>query len=114
MDFRLIGKGQHQWLGPAVFTAIVVFYAAAWAPLGLDTEDGGFILGLSWRILSGDVPYRDFFYVRPPISLYLHGLPLLLGDFGIYADRMLCLAQFAVIGLCGADLLIRAANLDPT
>jgi hypothetical protein len=98
-------------MGPALFTATVLFYATAWAPLGLDTEDGGFILGLSWRILSGDVPYRDFFYVRPPLSLYLHALPLLLGDVGIYADRLLCLTQFAVIALCGTDLLIRATDL---
>ncbi len=45
---------------------------------GLDTTDRGFIPGLAYRIISGQVIYKDFFYVRPPVSPYLHSLEMLL------------------------------------
>jgi hypothetical protein len=34
--------------------------------------DDGFILAYSWRITQGEIPYRDFIFERPPLTLYLH------------------------------------------
>jgi hypothetical protein len=42
--------------------------------------DQGFILGLGWRIQGGQVPYRDFLSLRPPLTPYLHSLWFLLPE----------------------------------
>lgn len=39
--------------------------------------DDGFILAYTWHVANGEIPYRDFLYVRTPLSPYLH-LPELL------------------------------------
>ena len=95
-----------------IFCLIFVVYAILWAPQGLDTKDGGFILGIAWRILHGEVPYRDIFYTRPPVTLYLRILPLLFGNFAIYADRIITLAQFAVIAVVGSAVLFQSLRRD--
>jgi len=95
----------HGWLPPLIFLGAIAYYAALWARVGLNLNDGGFILALSHRILDGEVPYRDFIYVRPPVSVYLHTLPLLLGDHGLYADRLFTLVQFSVIALVGSKIM---------
>lgn len=45
---------------------------------GFCDTDQGFIQALSWRIVNGEIPYRDFIYVRPPVSIYLHAIPMLV------------------------------------
>ncbi|MEZ4773130.1 MAG: hypothetical protein R3D00_08100 [Bacteroidia bacterium] len=45
---------------------------------GFCDTDQGFIQALSWRIVNGEIPYRDFIYVRPPVSIYLHAIPMLI------------------------------------
>lgn len=42
--------------------------------LGWSHSDDGFILGYAWRVFQGELVYRDFIYVRPPGSVYLHAL----------------------------------------
>lgn len=37
----------------------------------LEDTDSGFIVAAGWRIFNGELPYRDFYYVRPPLPLYL-------------------------------------------
>lgn len=39
---------------------------------GWSRTDDGFILASSWRIFNGEVPYKDFISVRPPLSALLH------------------------------------------
>lgn len=41
---------------------------------GWSHADDGFILGYVWRLVNGEIPYRDFIYVRPPGSIYLHAM----------------------------------------
>lgn len=55
--FLLLGAGLYSW---------------AFAPYGYSDTDQGFVVGLAWRILEGQVPYLDFTYVRPPLSAYMH------------------------------------------
>lgn len=45
---------------------------------GMDAADRGFIPALAYRILSGEVMYHDFFYVRPPLSPYFHTIEMAL------------------------------------
>ncbi len=38
---------------------------------GLEDSDSGFLVGMGWRIINGELPYRDFYYIRPPLSAYI-------------------------------------------
>lgn len=51
-----------------------ILYFFLYAPYGFSDTDDGFILGNSYRVFNGELPYRDFFYVRPPLSLYIHSI----------------------------------------
>lgn len=62
--------------------------------------DDGFILAYAWRVAHGEVPYRDFLFVRMPLTPYLHSALLLLPDgWQIQAGR---LAFFLEMGLSAA------------
>lgn len=57
-----------------------IIYLFFFGRYGFEDSDSGFIVGLGWRILNGELPYKDFYYVRPPLSpylsaIYLHVLP---------------------------------------
>lgn len=53
-----------------------LFYSLAYARYGYCDTMQGYIQGLAWRIHNGEVPYRDFVYLRPPLSLYIHSFTL--------------------------------------
>ncbi len=61
---------------------------------GWANNDDGFILGMSWRIFNGSTPYKDFIYVRPPLSIYLHSL-----WFYLFPDNLLYIAARALTAL---------------
>lgn len=35
---------------------------------GHSPTDDGWMLGLAWRVVQWEIPYRDFIYIRPPLS----------------------------------------------
>lgn len=41
---------------------------------GFHATDDGFILAQSWRVWNGQLPFRDFVTVRPPLSAYIHSV----------------------------------------
>ncbi|WP_180112929.1 hypothetical protein [Acinetobacter sp. YH12131] len=50
---------------------------------GLEDSDSGFIVGMGWRIMNGEIPYKDFYYVRPVISPFISSFLLYLTpDYG--------------------------------
>ena len=55
-----------------------ILYFFLYASYGFSDTDDGFILANSYKIFNGEIPYKDFFYVRPPISIYLHSIPYFL------------------------------------
>ena len=64
----------------AKFTAILVplAYLVFYTPYGMDTTDFGYFYAYPWRILEGQIPYRDFFYIKPALPLYWHAFWLWL------------------------------------
>ena len=56
---------------------IATGYFLIYGNYGWSDTDQGFIQALSYRITLGEVPYRDFLYIRPPLSPYLHSLSML-------------------------------------
>ena len=53
------------WL---VALAVPLAYLFLYVPVGMDTTDFGYFYGFSWRILEGQFPYRDFFYIKPSLQ----------------------------------------------
>lgn len=62
---------------PRLMTGLVAFlvpmaYLILYTPYGMDSTDFGYFYGYAWRILEGQVPYRDFYYIKPALPLYWH------------------------------------------
>lgn len=82
-----------------VFAVLVPLgYLILYAPYGMDTTDFGFFYGYPWHILQGEVPYRDFYYTKPPVSLYWHAfwlwispekISVLCGKIGFLAEMLI-------------------------
>lgn len=93
----------------AVVLAVLVplYYIVFYAPYGMDTTDFGFFYGYAWRIVQGEIPYRDFFYINPAVPLFWHALwiqltpenyTILGGKLGFMAE-MLATSWFAALFL---------------
>jgi hypothetical protein len=85
---------------------------------GFSDTDDGFITGLAWRILHGQIIYRDFIYVRPPLTPLLHALFMRIVPIDDYviSERALTyalilgssyFATFALRNIFSADMLLR-------
>lgn len=90
-----------------VLTAAVIplYYLFFYTPYGMDTTDFGYFYGYAWRILQGQIPYRDFFYIKPALPLYWHAFwmqltpekwQVLAGKAG-YLAEMLALSWFTAL-----------------
>ncbi|WP_165067157.1 hypothetical protein [Desulfovibrio sp. ZJ200] len=99
----------------AVLTPLA--YLWLYTPYGMDTTDFGYFYGYAWRILQGQVPYRDFYYIKPALPLYWHAfwmwltpesLNVLAGKAGFVAG-MLGASWFAALFL---RKLYRLEDLD--
>lgn len=75
--------------------------------LGWSHLDDGFILGNAWRVFQGELIYRDFFYVRPPGSVYLHALWywLVPRDWVYFTGRAVYCLQIMVYSMVAAHSL---------
>jgi hypothetical protein len=83
---------------------LVVVYFIYYGFYGYDDADYGYTLALSWRIINGELPYRDFFMVRPPFSPILHSVSLLLipENYQLLFDRLLFYVLIALSSVFGA------------
>lgn len=61
-----------------LFAALPVVFFLVFGLDGMDAADRGFIPAFASRILSGQTIYQDFFYVRPPLTPYLHTFEMAL------------------------------------
>jgi len=78
------------------FLLLPVFYCYLYAPYGLEDEDTGFITALCWRIFNGQIPYKDFIYIRPPITIYFHSIIFQLIPANYYIIFERCFFYFIV------------------
>ena len=79
----------------------------------MDTTDFGYFYGHPWRILQGEVPYRDFAYITPPVALYWHAFWLRVTPDGIsvLAGKISFLAEMLAVAWMGALYLNRVFDL---
>jgi hypothetical protein len=64
---------------------------------GFNPTDDGFVLAGSRRILNGEIPHKDFIWIRPTGSLYLHA-PFVAfgGDYTLLLSRFFVWFELAV------------------
>lgn len=97
----------------SLFILFVTFYVLYYSFYGYDDADGGYTLALSWRIFNGEIPYRDFILVRPPLSPLFHALSFYIvpDNYQLIFDRFFCYILFASSSLLGALSINKAINL---
>lgn len=82
---------------PAAWGAWFLFFAA-FGFAGLNLQEEGYLLTLAQRVSNGEVPYRDFEYLRPPFSILIQAALLYwVPGYGIAASRWYLAAEAAVV-----------------
>jgi hypothetical protein len=82
-----------------LYLAIALAFFLLMRDHAFNPTDDGFILAYSWRILQGEVPYRDFLYERTPLSPFLHlGWVALPDGWQIQAGRLAYYLELAGSG----------------
>ena len=96
-------------IGYGVLLAAVGFaYRATFITQGLAATDEGWLQSMGLRIAHGEVPYRDFDFDLPPLSIYKEAaLIRVFGDaYGVLASRWAFVAV-ATLGSVLAFLIVR-------
>ena len=94
--------------------ALFFMYAVCYAPYGMDTTDFGFFYGYPWRLVQGQVPYRDFYYITPPASLYWHAfwISITPDRIALLAGKLGFLAELAAAAWMGTLYLMRVFDCE--
>lgn len=94
--------------------AIPLFYLFAYTPYGMDTTDFGYFYGYAWRILQGQVPYRDFSYIKPALPLYWHALGMWLTppNWQVLAAKAGFMLSILASAWCGSLYLAKNFNFS--
>lgn len=61
-----------------LFAGLPILFFLLFGFHGMDVADRGFIPAFAHRIVSGESIYQDFYYVRPPLTPYLHTFEMAL------------------------------------
>lgn len=88
---------------------IVLSYIKLYAPFGINDTDGGFITAYAWRLLHGELLYEDIIYVRPPMSILIRYVELLLlpEQWEVFGERALFYLKIAGYSWLGAAILFK-------
>lgn len=95
-----------------LFFLLPALYFVFYGPYGLDGRDGGYTMGYVYRIISGELPYRDFILVRPPFSIYLHTIPCLIfpSSYLLIIERFIAYFGFALTAWISTEVI--SAHFD--
>ncbi len=80
----------------AGFGALYVLLPMSPLFLALSYRDAGVFQYIGWRILNGEIPYRDIWDHKPPLIYYLNALGLAITDGSLWG---VWLVQFVAISL---------------
>jgi len=78
-----------------VFAILVAAYNAVFLRYGFNATDEGWLLSLGRRIVDGQQPYRDFYFLLTPLSVYIQAaLIKIFGDgYTVLAARVYWVVQ---------------------
>ena len=102
-SIKIISLNTLSWL---IFLVIFLTYGFIYAPYGLENNDGGFILGLSYQIFLGNSLYDNIIYVRPPVSPILHSFVFQypFSSAPVFFDRFFVFLQISTYSALSAML----------
>jgi hypothetical protein len=88
---------------------IGVLYRATFISQGFNATDEGWLESLGARIVAGQLPYRDFNYGLPPVSIYQEAaLIRVFGDsYGILASRWVFTLEVSLASVLAFTILVR-------
>lgn len=94
--------------------AVPILYLVLYTPYGMDTTDFGYFYGYAWRIIEGQTPYRDFFYIKPALPLYWHAFWMALTpeQWQVLGGKAGFLATMLASAWFGALYLNRSFNFS--
>lgn len=84
-----------------IFIVLCVLLPISPLNMPFATRDSGVFLYIGWRILNGDVPYRDVWDHKPPIIFYINALGLFISDnsrWGVWLIEFIAVLAAAFIG----------------
>lgn len=78
-----------RWFGVVFVIVLAVAAHLVFSWRGFNPTDEGIVLAGARRILAGQIPHRDFIFIRPALSMVLH-LPevALGGQYVIWLSRL--------------------------
>lgn len=86
--------------GLALFGALCVLLPTSPLNMPYTFRDSGVFLYFGWRILNGELPYRDIWDHKPPVVLYLNALGLAISNnsrWGVWLIELVALFFAAFI-----------------
>lgn len=88
----------HYYWTPFIFASIVfLFFQLQIFNLGIGFRDEGFLYFNATRILSGEIPYKDFFSTTTPGSFYFLSFVLKLFGIGLIQSRIIYIVLVLII-----------------
>jgi hypothetical protein len=86
-----------------------VFYRATFISQGYNATDEGWLQSLGARIVAGQLPYRDFNFDLPPVTIYREAaLIQLFGDaYGILASRWVFTLEVSLASVLAFVIVVR-------
>lgn len=97
-----------------LFISFVIAYNWIFLGQGYSAPmDEGYLQSLATRILDGQLPYRDFFFLRTPASIYIQALLMgLLGKaYTLYTARIFLVVEMTslviLLSLCYKQFVLR-------
>ena len=92
-----------------IYLFFILGYCWIYAPYGLENNDGGFILGLSYQLSQGLVLYEEIINAKPPMSIIIHAINFLYPfDLApILSSRIFFFFQIAVYSALTSVLFAR-------
>lgn len=76
-------------------------------------RDSGVFLYIGWRILNGELPYRDIWDHKPPVIFYINALGLAITDGSRWGVWLLEFLGLWVAALVGYKLIQKAVGTIP-
>ncbi len=76
-------------------------------------SDSGVFLYTGWRILNGELPYRDIWDHKPPVIFYINALGLAIADNSRWGVWLIELAALFLAAYLGFQLLRKTLGIFP-
>ncbi len=97
----------------ALIGALGVLLPVSPLNMPLTFRDPGVFLYIGWRILNGDLPYRDIWDHKPPVIFYVNALGLALGGGSRWGVWILELVSLFLAAWLGYQLIKKYFGIFP-